>query len=93
MVGGSLKSRDLPGVMVYGEDRATAVAKVQALALRVLAETSGARRRLIRNRSASRCSQREHLAEYEGGESSCRAAPDWLDGEAPGRHITPHTRA
>jgi predicted RNase H-like HicB family nuclease len=29
---------DLPGVMVYGPDRATAVAKVQALALRVLAE-------------------------------------------------------
>ena len=29
---------DLPGVMVYGEDRASAVAKVQALALRVLAE-------------------------------------------------------
>jgi predicted RNase H-like HicB family nuclease len=29
---------DLPGVMVYGNDRASAVAKVQALALRVLAE-------------------------------------------------------
>jgi predicted RNase H-like HicB family nuclease len=29
---------DLPGVMAYGSDRATAVAKVQALALRVLAE-------------------------------------------------------
>jgi predicted RNase H-like HicB family nuclease len=29
---------DMPGVMVYGEDRASAVAKVQALALRVLAE-------------------------------------------------------
>ena len=29
---------DLPGVMVYGDDRADAVAKVQALALRVLAE-------------------------------------------------------
>ncbi|HEU0015161.1 MAG TPA: type II toxin-antitoxin system HicB family antitoxin [Longimicrobium sp.] len=29
---------DLPGVMVYGDDRATAVARVQALALRVLAE-------------------------------------------------------
>jgi len=28
----------LPGVMVYGPDRATAVAKVQALALRVIAE-------------------------------------------------------
>jgi len=27
-----------PGVMVYGPDRATAVAKVQALALRVIAE-------------------------------------------------------
>ncbi len=29
---------ELPGVMVYGDDRASAVAKVQALALRVLAE-------------------------------------------------------
>jgi predicted RNase H-like HicB family nuclease len=29
---------DLPGVMVYGPDRATAVARVQALALRALAE-------------------------------------------------------
>ncbi|HYH80513.1 MAG TPA: type II toxin-antitoxin system HicB family antitoxin [Longimicrobium sp.] len=29
---------DLPGVMVYGANRANAVAKVQALALRVLAE-------------------------------------------------------
>ena len=29
---------DLPGVMVYGRDKADAVAKVQALALRVLAE-------------------------------------------------------
>jgi predicted RNase H-like HicB family nuclease len=29
---------ELPGVMVYGEDRASAVARVQALALRVLAE-------------------------------------------------------
>ncbi len=29
---------DMPGVMVYGDDRASAVAKVQALALRVLAE-------------------------------------------------------
>ena len=29
---------ELPGVMVYGSDRATAVAKVQALALRVIAE-------------------------------------------------------
>ena len=29
---------DLPGVMVYGGNRAEAVAKVQALALRVLAE-------------------------------------------------------
>lgn len=29
---------DLPGVMVYGAERASAVAKVQALALRVLAE-------------------------------------------------------
>lgn len=29
---------DLPGVMVYGDDRASAVAKVQALALRVIAE-------------------------------------------------------
>ena len=29
---------DLPGVMVYGTDRASAVAKVQALALRVIAE-------------------------------------------------------
>jgi predicted RNase H-like HicB family nuclease len=30
--------RDLPGVMVYANDRASAVAKAQALALRVLAE-------------------------------------------------------
>jgi predicted RNase H-like HicB family nuclease len=29
---------DLPGVMVYGRDRTEAVAKVQALALRVIAE-------------------------------------------------------
>ena len=29
---------DLPGVMVYGDDRASAVAKVQALAFRVLSE-------------------------------------------------------
>lgn len=29
---------DLPGVMVYGPDRATAVARAQALALRVLEE-------------------------------------------------------
>ena len=29
---------DLPGVMVYADDRTSAVAKVQALALRVLAE-------------------------------------------------------
>lgn len=29
---------DLPGVIVYGEDRASAIAKVQALAARVLAE-------------------------------------------------------
>jgi predicted RNase H-like HicB family nuclease len=29
---------DLPGGRVYGNDRASAVAKVQALALRVLAE-------------------------------------------------------
>ena len=29
---------ELPGVMVYGDDRASAVAKVQALARRVLAE-------------------------------------------------------
>jgi predicted RNase H-like HicB family nuclease len=29
---------DIPGVMVYGRDRAEAVAKVQALALRVLAD-------------------------------------------------------
>ena len=29
---------DSPGVMVYGDDRASAVAEVQALALRVLAE-------------------------------------------------------
>jgi predicted RNase H-like HicB family nuclease len=29
---------DLPGVMVYGEDRASAEARVQALALRVLTE-------------------------------------------------------
>ncbi|HEX5726035.1 MAG TPA: type II toxin-antitoxin system HicB family antitoxin [Longimicrobiaceae bacterium] len=29
---------DLPGVLVYGRDRAEAVARVQALALRVLAE-------------------------------------------------------
>lgn len=29
---------DMPGVMVYGDDRASAFAKVQALALRVLAE-------------------------------------------------------
>jgi predicted RNase H-like HicB family nuclease len=28
----------LPGVMVYGTDRASAIAKVQALALRILAE-------------------------------------------------------
>jgi predicted RNase H-like HicB family nuclease len=38
---------DLPGVMVYGSDRATAVAKVQALALRVIAE------RLEQNETAS----------------------------------------
>jgi predicted RNase H-like HicB family nuclease len=29
---------DLPGVMCYGQDRDEAVAKVQALALRVIAE-------------------------------------------------------
>lgn len=29
---------ELPGVMVYGEDRASAIAKVQALALRIHAE-------------------------------------------------------
>lgn len=29
---------ELPGVMIYGDDRAEAVAKVQALALRVLAD-------------------------------------------------------
>jgi predicted RNase H-like HicB family nuclease len=29
---------DLPGVMAYGSDRTDAVAKVQALALRVLAD-------------------------------------------------------
>jgi predicted RNase H-like HicB family nuclease len=29
---------DLPGVMVYGADRAEVLARVQALALRVLAE-------------------------------------------------------
>ncbi len=29
---------DLPGVLVYGADRADALARVQALALRVLAE-------------------------------------------------------
>lgn len=32
---------DLPGVMVYSQTRDEASAKVQALALRVLAETSG----------------------------------------------------
>jgi predicted RNase H-like HicB family nuclease len=30
--------RDLPGVLCYGQDRDEAVAKVQALALRVIAE-------------------------------------------------------
>ena len=30
--------RDLPGVLVYGKDRDEAIARVQALALRVLAE-------------------------------------------------------
>ena len=30
--------RDLPGVMTYGQSRGQAMAKVQALALRVLAE-------------------------------------------------------
>ena len=34
---------ELPGVMVYGRDRADAVAKVQALARRVLAEQTGPR--------------------------------------------------
>ena len=29
---------DLPGVMVYGQDRASAIANVKALALRVLAD-------------------------------------------------------
>ncbi|HEX8244441.1 MAG TPA: type II toxin-antitoxin system HicB family antitoxin [Longimicrobium sp.] len=29
---------DMPGVMTYGRDRADAIARVQALALRVLAE-------------------------------------------------------
>jgi predicted RNase H-like HicB family nuclease len=29
---------DMPGVMTYGQDRAEAIARVQALALRVLAE-------------------------------------------------------
>ena len=29
---------ELPGVMVYGSDRAAAIARVQALAFRVLAE-------------------------------------------------------
>jgi predicted RNase H-like HicB family nuclease len=33
---------DLPGVMVYGEDRAAAVSNVQALALRVICRTAGA---------------------------------------------------
>jgi predicted RNase H-like HicB family nuclease len=34
---------DLPGVMVYGADRASAGAKVRALALRVLAERASER--------------------------------------------------
>lgn len=32
--------QDLPGVMTYGETREEAMARVQALALRVLAETT-----------------------------------------------------
>jgi hypothetical protein len=32
------RSTDLPGVMCYGKDRNDAIARVQALALRVIAE-------------------------------------------------------
>ncbi len=34
---------DLPGVMVYGESRDEAIAKVEALALRVIADRSYSR--------------------------------------------------
>ena len=38
MVGGVAEVPELPGVMTYGKDRSEAIAQVQALALRVLAD-------------------------------------------------------
>ncbi len=59
---------DMPAVMVYGDDRASAVAKVQALALRVSPNASNMAKR-FRSWSASHSSLHEHLAEHES--STC----------------------
>ncbi|MGE0256122.1 MAG: nucleotidyltransferase domain-containing protein [Alphaproteobacteria bacterium] len=45
----------LPGVMAYGATRAEAQAKVEALALRVLADRTGERRRLAIARARDAC--------------------------------------
>jgi predicted RNase H-like HicB family nuclease len=44
---------DLPGVMTYGQSRAEAIARVQALALRVLAERTPLRATLRNIQAAS----------------------------------------
>ena len=57
--------------MCYGRDRNEAVAKVQALALRVIASVSTTARRR-RNSSALRSRRRERLAIDEGTPSDGR---------------------
>lgn len=62
---------DLPGVMCYGADRDEAVARVQALALRVIAERLE-HREAHRSSSTSRSRRREHLAVCKGAPRSGR---------------------
>jgi predicted RNase H-like HicB family nuclease len=72
----------LPGVLCYGQDRDEAVAGVQALALRVIAER-------LENRegpaefSTSRSRRREQLARHQSAAGSRRVVANRLGGQAP----------
>jgi predicted RNase H-like HicB family nuclease len=72
----------LPGVLWYGQDRDEAVACVQALALRVIAERLETGKRPPSS-STLRSGRREQLARHQNAPRSCRLAADWLGGQAP----------
>jgi predicted RNase H-like HicB family nuclease len=82
---------ELPGVLAYGDSAQATVAKVQALALRVIAERLEHGEAGLTS-SALRSTLRDHLAEHPRSPGAGGSSADWLDRQSANPVPIGHSR-